>query len=248
MKQLIAGVVAVFLILRSAEAAESVSFAAADGGKVYGDIYRSKEPSTATILLFHQAGSNRGEYETIAPRLEALGYNVLAIDQRAGGTLWNRPNATAEAYRGNAGYLAALPDLEGALAFATNEWPKTHVIVWGSSYSASLVFFLAARHPEEIVGLLSFSPGEYFSRASVAEQAAEVRCPVFITSAPTSDEVAAAKRLFDAVPGTRKTQFIPTSGVHGASTLRRDANPTGEAEIWSAVDHFLATLPGAPSG
>ncbi|MBW8728256.1 MAG: alpha/beta hydrolase [Inquilinus limosus] len=243
----VAAILLTFLAVRFAHAAEPVSFAAPDGGRVYGDVYRAGAPAKAAILLFHQAGSNRGEYSSIAPRLAGLGYNVLAIDQRAGGNLWGRRNETVDRRGGeSASYAEVLPDLEGGLAFAENTWPGTRVIVWGSSYSASLVFFLAARHPNSIIGVLSFSPGEYFPGVSVVEQVAKVSSPVFITSAPTPDEIAAAKHLADAVPGRARTLFVPEHGVHGAATLREDSNGAGADQIWQAVEHFLAGLPDAP--
>lgn len=249
MKRMLTATFSMLVGLSAAHAAETLSFMASDGGKVYGDVYPTAAPiAKATILLFHQAGSNRSEYSTIAPKLSALGYNAVAIDQRAGGDLWEHANETVRVRGGTTGYLDALPDLEGALSYATRTWSRTPVIVWGSSYSASLVFFLAARHPSEVAGLLSFSPGEYFSRMSVGEAAAKVRCPVFITSAPVPEEVAAAKRLLDAVPGSQKTQLVPLRGVHGASTLRSDANPAGAAQIWLAVDQFLAALPANAAG
>jgi dienelactone hydrolase len=242
-----AAILLAFLAVRFAHAAEPVSFAAPDGGRVYGDVYRVGASAKTAILLFHQAGSNRGEYSSIAPRLAGLGYNVLAIDQRSGGNLWGRRNETADRRGGeSASYVEVLPDLEGALSFAEKTWPGTRVIVWGSSYSASLVLFLAARHPNSIVGVLSFSPGEYFPGVSVAEQAAKVSCPVFITSAPTPEEIAAAKHLASAVPGVATTLFVPEHGVHGAATLREDSNPAGAGRIWQAVQHFLAGLPDAP--
>jgi len=46
--------------------------------------------------LFHQAGSNRGEYAMIGPMLAALGFNALAIDQRSGGNAWGRTNETVK--------------------------------------------------------------------------------------------------------------------------------------------------------
>lgn len=236
-----------FLALRFAQAGQPVSFAAPDGGMAYGDVYRAGVPAKAVILLFHQAGSNRGEYATIAPRLAALGYNVLAVDQRAGDDLWGRRNETVDRRGGaSAGYVEALPDLEGALTFARTTWPGTRVIIWGSSYSASLVFFVAARHADSVIGVLSFSPGEYFPGISVAEQATRVFSPVFITSAPAPDEINAAKHLFGALPEGAKTLFIPMHGVHGASTLREDTNPAGARQVWQAIEHFLAELP-APS-
>jgi pimeloyl-ACP methyl ester carboxylesterase len=246
MRRLLIMAIAMFALVQGADAAETTSFSAADGGKVFGDVYRPDGPAKATILLFHQAGSNRAEYRPIAPKLAALGYNVLAIDQRAGGNLWGKSNETAAARSGSPGYFDALPDLEGALAYAVRTWPGKPAVVWGSSYSASLVFFLAARHPDEIVGLLSFSPGEYFSGESVRKQAAQIHCPVFITSAAATGEIAAARELFDAVPGTQKVDFVPTQGTHGSSTLRTDSNPAGAAEIWSAVDKFLSSLPDHP--
>ena len=246
MKRLLGAVLMAVAVSQGAAAAETTAFSAADGGKVFGDVYRPEGPAKATILLFHQAGSNRAEYAPIAPKLTALGYNVLAIDQRAGGDLWGKTNETAADHSGNASYADALWDLEGALTYATQTWPGKPAIVWGSSYSASLVFFLAARHPSEIIGVLSFSPGEYFRGQSVRKQAAGVHCPVFVTSAPSAEEVAAARELYDAVPAAGKVDFVPAHGVHGSATLRTDANPAGAAEIWSAVDRFLSALPDRP--
>ena len=72
------------------------------------------------------------------------------------------------------------------------------------------------------------------------EAAAKVTAPVFITSASDPGEVAAARALLSAVPGAAKTQFIPKSGVHGASTLLQTRNKAGAAENWDAVEAFLA--------
>ena len=58
-------------------ASEPVTLTAADGVKVYGTWYRAAQPK-ALILLFHQAGSGRGEYATIAPKLVAP-HQVLTI-------------------------------------------------------------------------------------------------------------------------------------------------------------------------
>jgi pimeloyl-ACP methyl ester carboxylesterase len=58
------------------------------------------------------------------------------------------------------------------------------IIVWGSSYSAALVFLLAANHRREIKAILAFSPGEYLRGSStVRKAAAQVSIPIFVTSA-----------------------------------------------------------------
>src|SRR6185369_2417757 len=94
-------------------AAEPIQLTAADGVKVYGSVYRAAKPR-ALILLFHQAGSSKDEYATIAPRLVQAGYSALAIDQRAGDGLYGK-NETAKAFGREVRYREARPDLQAAL-------------------------------------------------------------------------------------------------------------------------------------
>jgi dienelactone hydrolase len=78
---------AFFLILFGltihATSQDKVSFHAEDGLKITADLYLI-DFSEPFILLFHQAESSRGEYNDIAPRLNKLGYNCLAVDLRSG--------------------------------------------------------------------------------------------------------------------------------------------------------------------
>lgn len=228
-------------------AQQDVQFQAGDGVTVHGDFLAPPGDPRGTILLFHQARSNRGEYATITPDLVKAGYNVLAIDQRAGATAWNRLNLTAQGtaqeanQAGESYYLKALADLEAALDYAAKK-PTRPIIVWGSGYSASLVFLLAAAHPDLVGGVLAFSPAENFATTSVHGAAAKVKCPVFISSSPDPGEVADSKKLLDAVPEGAKTQLIPQHGLSGSVALRREANPRGAAEYWTAVNAFLASI------
>jgi dienelactone hydrolase len=216
---------------------EFVTLTAADGVKVYGTWYRAEHPR-AVILLFHQAGSGSGEYATIAPKLVARGYTALAIDQRVGDGLFGE-NRTAKALGREASYLDAKPDLEAALAWAKDK--KLPVLLWGSSYSAALVFLVAAEHRGEVAGVLAFSPGEYLGKEEVVKAAAaKVSAPVFVTSAKDEKEIAAARAIEEAVPASEKTQFVPQKGgAHGASTLIPARNAAGAEENWGAVLAFL---------
>lgn len=218
-------------------ATEPVTLTAADGVKVYGTWYRAERPK-ALILLFHQAGSGSGEYATIAPKLVAEGYSALAIDQRAGDGMFGA-NRTAKELGREAGYLDAKPDLEAALAWAKDR--KLPVLLWGSSYSAALVFLVAAEHPGEVAGVLAFSPGEYLgTEGMVKAAAAKVFVPAFVTSAKDEKEIAAARAIESAVPAAGKTLFVPQhGGVHGSSTLIPARNSAGAAENWEAVRVFL---------
>ena len=225
-------------------AAEAVSFAARDRVQVFADYYPAERDAAPLILLFHQAGSNRGEYAAIAPVLVKLGFAALAVDQRSGGTAWGRANETVQHLGHSAGFAEALPDLEASLQWAKANGRGGKPIVWGSSYSAALVFLLAAKHPDDIAALLAFSPGEFVGAAgSVRRAASQLSLPIFVTSAKEAGEIAAAKALIDAAPSTVKSQFVPRiGGVHGSSTLRADRNAKGAEENWDAVRAFLARV------
>ena len=99
----------------SGHTTDAISFAASDRVQVFADYYSAGSKAKPLILLFHQAGSNRGEYATIGPRLAALGFNALAIDQRSGGNAWGRTNETVKHLGKSTAYDEALFDLEAAL-------------------------------------------------------------------------------------------------------------------------------------
>lgn len=225
----------------TALASEPVTLTASDGVRVFGQYCSAPGKAKALILLFHQAGSNAGEYGAIAPRLNETGYSCLAIDQRSGGTRWGRVNRTVKSLRREADYLDALQDMEAALAWGKNR-RSDKVVVWGSSYSASLVFLLAARHVGDVSAVLAFSPGEYLpGKHTVRDAAAQVRVPVFVTSAQDEGEIRAAREILAAAPAGKKAQFIPRQGgVHGSSTLLADANPRGAPSVWRATLEFLS--------
>jgi dienelactone hydrolase len=218
-----------------------------DGLTVRATIYRADKPK-AIILLFHQAGSSKDEYATIAPRLVKLGYSALAIDQRSGGGLFGKNETIAVARQpASAGrpegleYLNAKPDLQAAVDWARREGPP--IILWGSSYSASLVFPVAAENPGQVKAVLAFSPGEYFADKQFVENAAKkVTVPVFVTSAADPEEIKAAKAIADAVPGDTTTVYAPKDGVHGSSTLIAARDPIGAEANWRAVLAFLAKV------
>jgi dienelactone hydrolase len=236
---LFAAVTAIGLLHAGAVDAQPVSFQTKDDVTVFGDFRPALKEPRGTIVLFHMAGSNKSEYAPLAPVLNDAGFATLAIDQRSGGDFWGAENLTAAGLQGNPDYADALPDMEAALAFASAQGIGP-VAVWGSSYSSALVFVLAARHPE-VKALLAFSPAEYISGYSIEAEASKLVIPVFVTSASDDGEIASARRLALAVGGHRAVQYIPTSGVHGSSTLRSDQNPQGAVENWRHVMAFLDT-------
>lgn len=217
--------------------AEPVTLTAADGVKIAGVYTRAAHPR-ALLLLFHQAESGKDEYALLAPQLALAGYSSLRIDQRAGGSLYG-VNETVKALGHSASYVEAKQDLDAA--FAWGQAQKLPIVLWGSSYSAALVFLLAAEHPGQVQALLAFSPGEYLDdKGAVARAAAKVTAPIFVTSAQTTQEQEAAHAILAASPAKGKVQFYPKQGgVHGSSTLLRMKNPNGALDAWHATLAFL---------
>ncbi len=242
---LIAAAAAIFLTPIVVQAQQAVQFKSSDGVEIFGTYYAAPTSSRPVILFFHQAGSNHFEYAPIAPKLVAAGFSCLSIDQRWGGKMWGHTNETVkklghtETAADNVTDLEA--DLDAALAWARTHDPHRKFILWGSSYSASLVFVVAAQHPDEVAGILAFSPGEYFdSHPTMIEDAAmKVRVPVFITSENDTDQLRQATKIFDAVSSRDKVHYKAQFAVHGSSTLRSDRNAKGAATNWAAVMKFL---------
>jgi dienelactone hydrolase len=191
------------------------------------------------LLLFHQADSGKGEYAPLAPRLAALGFNAIAIDQRSGGDMYGT-NETAAQLGKTVSEQDALPDMEAALAWARATHPASKIVAVGSSYSAALVFVLAAKHPGDLAAVAAFSPSEYFPKPSyVRTSARKLKIPVFIDSGSDPQEIANARNIFAAVGSHDKMQYIPKAGVHGASTLRVDRDAAGASDNFDALVAFL---------
>jgi len=220
---------------------QKITFPAADGVQVTADLYHShKSQDTPMIVLFHQARSSRGEYREIAPRLVAMGFNCLAVDQRSGKSKNGVKNETATQISGSTpGYIDAIPDIEAAIAKVRSDYTNGPVIIWGSSYSASLVLKLVAEQPKLASGVLSFSPGEYYKSIAsnhIEASVAKLQGPVFITSAKS--EHSSWSKIFKAIPSDKKTSFLPNSGgVHGSSTLYAKVKQSDA--YWTAVSTFL---------
>ena len=224
-----------------AASAESVQLMAADGVKVYGEVWRAASAKPPIIVAFHQAGSSRSEYAPVAPRLARAGFTVLAIDQRSGDGAFGGTNRTAAELGRKASYEEAMPDLEAALAWAKANAHGAPVVVWGSSYSAALVFLLAAKHPGDVNGIVAYSPGEYLAdKTAVRDAARKVDVPVYIDQAQDPEEIAESAGILKSLKSVEKQQLqSPAKSTHGTSTLRADTNPAGAEAHWTAVLAFL---------
>lgn len=222
---------------------KTIRFKSEDGLEITADLYMPHNLKTPFIILFHQAGWSRGEYAEIVPKLNQLGFNCLAVDQRSGGEINGVENQTHQQaiQAGKAtNYLDAYRDMVATAKFVKSRYAEEKMIVWGSSYSAALVLKLVSEHSDIIDGVLAFAPGEYFAKAKgssfIKKAASILQCPVFITSAKS--EKSNWQAIFDAIPSKAKHNFVPESkGNHGSRALWKKF--TDSKDYWSSVNNFL---------
>ena len=226
-------------------ATESFTVQTSDGVTVHGDVYMLEGASRSDplILLFHQGGGDsRGEYGPIVPVLLNHGYNLVAIDQRSGGDRFRGINRTVAGIGDTQyGYCDALPDLEAALSYAREQGFDGPVAVWGSSYSATLVFKLAADHPDIIDAVLAFSPasGEPMTGCVPDPYSAVVTQPVLALRPASEMEIASVADQHILFQQHGHQNFIANPGAHGSSMLVEARVGAPVEATWEVVRTFL---------
>lgn len=238
-------IILILLSSFSIYAQDKITFASEDGLQISADLYKNDKPNSPIILLFHQARWSRGEYVETAPRLNSLGFHCLAVDLRSGDKVNDVDNETtrraSEANKGTT-YIDAIPDIRAAIKYAKSKFPNSTLIIWGSSYSSSLVLKVASAMKTDVAGVLSFSPGEYFERLGksktfIRAAARAITQPVFITSA--KNEFSNWQAIYKAIPSDKKAYFIPkTKGQHGSRALW--SKFADSSAYWVEVKKFLS--------
>jgi len=229
-------------------AQNKITFKSSDGLEITADLYFIHSVEAPIIVLFHQAGWSRGEYLEIAPKLNKLGYNCIAIDQRSGGEINGVVNETykrAKQQGKTTQYIDAEIDMIAAVLYVKSNFSKAKkTIIWGSSYSSALALKIAGDGTVEIDAVLSFAPGEYFVSMGeatnfIGESAENIMVPTFITSA--KEEKQNWWSIYESIPSIGKEYYLPiTDGQHGSRALWEKF--PDHKEYWLAVEEFLKSL------
>lgn len=229
---------------KKVEVPQTVTFPSKDGVPVTADLYLPYDKNAPLVLLCHRAKWSRGEYLEIAPKLNLLGFNAIAIDQRSGKTKNNIDNATALAAEG-AGkattYLDAVQDIQSAIDYGFSNHASSKIILWGSSYSASLSLTLLENNKDKVKACLCFSPGEYFGDLGketdwIKKEAEKVTVPVFITSKISEEKD--SHPIFNAIKTAEKTYYLPIiESKHGSQALYETTE--GFENNWAETQKFL---------
>ena len=230
-----------------AQTTREIEFQTSDQLTIFGDFHASaKAPPRALLIVVHQGdGSARGDYGPIVPRLIREGFDVLAIDSRLGGELFGSTNRTVSKNPARDWkYCDAYPDLTAALDYAKTLRPARPIIVWGSSYSATLALRLAADRASDLKAVLAFSPasGPSMGDCQPVPYAARVKIPALVVRPTDELNVVTRRADFDAFGNQGHQTYIAEPSAHGSSVLVAARTNGDVRATWVTVLAFLAKV------
>ena len=220
---------------------ETVVFHSADSLQITADEYIIAKENPY-ILLFHEQGSSRGEFESIAQRLCKMDYNCLAVDMRNGGNMNFLSNETlkkCQETRCPMDLKSLEADMQSAIEYAYGRSGQP-VILFGSSANGSLCLKVAGENGH-VRAVVAFSPGEYFHpEISIQDTISGMKKPTFVSS--SLSELPYVSQLVSGIEKDYVTIFEPEmgEGKRGSATLSIDNE--NYSEYWLALLLFFKDL------
>lgn len=219
----------------------TVSFFSADKLQITADEYVIDQENPY-ILLFHQQGSSRGEFSTIARKLCKMDYNCLAVDIRNGGSDNRVSNETVKRCR-ESHCSTGLTDVEGDIRSAIDyafEKSNKPVILFGSVANGSLCLKIA-RENDNVRAVIAFSPGEYFlPELNIRETISDLRKPTFVSSSLA--DIPYVKEIVSGVSEEYLEVFEPQMGEGERGSHSLSSENENNSEYWLALLLFFKDL------
>jgi pimeloyl-ACP methyl ester carboxylesterase len=236
-------ILALFILLSSFNAirVKTITFTSADSLVITADEYTVSNEHPY-VVLFHEQGSSRGEFQSVARRLCKMDYNCLAVDIRNGGSSGFVSNETAKRCRESRcdmGVAAIEMDMKSAIQYAFEKSDRA-VILLGSGANGSLSLKLAAEN-ELVKAVVALSPGEYFlPNLNIHDTLADLQKPVFITS--SLSEFPYMETLASGMDQQYVTLFKPQLGEGGRGSAALTTENEHNSEYWLALLLFFKDL------
>ncbi len=220
---------------------KTITFTSSDGLEITADEYLI-DPFKPYVLLFHEQGSSRGEFSTIARRLNKLEYNCLAVDLRNGGNDNFVSNQTAKQLREKhleSGINNVEQDMLAAIRYV-DEKSNLPVVLFGSGANGSLSLKIALSD-SLVRAVVAVSPGEYFMpEIKIQDAISNLEKPVFITSSKT--EYPYVSELASGMDANYVTLFEPKQGAGKRGTQSFSVDYEYNTEYWLALILFFKDL------
>lgn len=187
---------------------------------------------TTGIVLSHQLDQTTCSWLPYGNELADAGYRVLAYDFAGNGVSASPPDDDTM----DANVLAAAAFLrkEGA----------TSIVLMGASMGATASIVAGSAASPKVAGVISLSGPSTWNEENALDAAKQLSVPVLYIAGANDDPqfAVAARKMYDATPGTAKTLVIADSDRHGALLLSKDAPDA--AKVRADVTDFLHRLIG----
>ena len=222
---------------------KTIQFKAKDGVNIKAHLYLTADKTKPFMLIFQQAGHSQQEYRNTATQLNKMGFNCLAIHQRSARNIKGskiKSKKQEDSLR-TLTYDETYVDLESALLYLKKAFPNFKTVVWGSSYAATLMFVLASNYPNEVDGIVAFSPDNYlvFNDKTILDYAEGVHCPIFVTAG--KKESKACERLHEQIQSEKKYLYIPIENEEQDSLTTKKKN-TRKNQYWKILTDFFESI------
>jgi dienelactone hydrolase len=219
----------------------TVNFFSEDSLLITADVYLTRD-TLPFILLFHEQGSSRGEFDNIIHRFQKMNFNCLSVDIRNGGNASFIANETEKRCR--AGNFSTSTDaIEGDFRSAVNYAfgrSGEPLILLGSGANGSMAL-KTAKEQDVVKAAIALSPGEYFlNNYSIEDTISGMEKPILVTA--NQIEKPYVEQLVAGIEAEFKTVFAPeeAEGMRGTAALLSD-NPS-EGEYWLSILLFFKDL------
>jgi pimeloyl-ACP methyl ester carboxylesterase len=222
-----------------------------DGWLLQGSYHPPEAPSASGIVLLHMRGRDRADWDPIIPLLHRRGLGVLAIDLRGHGkSLLHHKEPRFFFQMDLQEEKNRRLDLAGALEFLRRrpEIDRGRLFVAGASMGANVALDHASEHPEDIRGLLLFSPRWNIAGIDVREKIDRCKkLPALVLAGAEESFLSEIQELQHLLESSRLVLLPDRLGLeegHGTSLLvsARNAEP-----IRRAIEEWLGEIT-SPAG
>ena len=220
----------------------AVSFATEDGVEIKATL-RVGASGTTPVVLVHQLGSTRAEWEPLVAQLAAEGLTTLALDLRGHGESTAGTGANARVYDYNAfrdlDWRATQKDVRAAIDFlaAHDAVRAARVVLIGSSIGGTACLAAAADDPRA-GRVVVLSPGRAYHGFDAILPASRLgQRDLLVLHASEEIPSAETAEVLDRIV-TNSTLAVVPGGAHGVAMLAEDP-----AQIAAIVEFVRAAQP-----
>ncbi len=219
--------------LGASEPSADINFPTSDGWEIYATFWPAADEAAPAAVLLHTMRSDRHAYDNFAPKLAAVGFNVLALDSRGHGESLKHAGKTSRfADFDDAAYNSSVTDVAAAKGvFGQKGADSSKLVVVGASIGANFALNYAAGD-DDVAAVALLSPGlDYHGVKTERAMAAYGGRPAFLV-ASDEDKYSATTvaKLHEVAPQAEVKVF--SGAGHGTDIFAAEPTLEGELIAW----------------